>query len=83
MKGFQALMDHHRGFRFVEGGKASPNMLWLEDIDIASFDGSTVVTAIWFFRGGGSDQVQKGHVSLVYVPVDEGFRIAHANFSNY
>jgi ketosteroid isomerase-like protein len=83
VKGFQALMDHHRGFGFVEGGKASLNKLWLEDVDIADFGDSAVVTAIWYFRRGGSDQVQRGPVTLVYVPVGDGFRIAHANFSNY
>jgi hypothetical protein len=83
VKGFQALMDHHRGFGFVEGGKESPNKLWLEDVHVATYDASAVVTAIWFFRRGGSGQVQKGPVTLVYVPVGDGFRIAHANFSNY
>jgi ketosteroid isomerase-like protein len=83
VKGFEALMEHHRGFGFIEGGKTSPNKLWLEDIDIASFENSTVVTAIWFFKRGGSGNVQKGPVTLVYVPADDGFRIAHANFSNY
>ena len=83
VKGFKALIDHHRRFGFVEGGKSSPNKLWLEDIDIADFGDSTVATAIWFFKRGESDQVQKGPVTLVYIPAGDGFRIAHANFSNY
>jgi len=83
VKGFHALMDHHRGFGFVEGGKVSPNKLWLEDVDVASFEDSAVVTAIWFFKRGGSKQAQKGPITLVYVPAGDSFRIAHANFSNY
>jgi ketosteroid isomerase-like protein len=83
VKGFKALMDHHRAFGFVEGGKSSPNKLWLEDIDIVDFGDSVVATAIWFFKRGESDQVQKGPVTLVYIPAGDGFRIAHANFSNY
>ncbi len=83
VKGFQALMEHHREFGFVEGGKASPNKLWLDDVDTSVFEDSAVVTAIWYFRRGGSDAVQRGPVSLVYVRAGDGFRIAHANFSNY
>jgi ketosteroid isomerase-like protein len=81
--GFDALLEHHREFGFVEGGKESPNRLWLEDIKIAVYEGSAVVTAIWYFRRGGSPEAQKGPVSLVYVESDDGYRIAHANFSNY
>jgi len=81
--GFEALMEHHRGFGFVEGGKESPNRLWLEDIKIAVYQGSAVVTAIWYFSRGGSPEAQKGPVTLVYVESGEGYRIAHANFSNY
>ena len=81
--GFDALMEHHREFGFVEEGKESPNRLWLDDINIAVYEGSAVVTAIWYFRRGGSPEAQKGPVTLVYVESDDGFRIAHANFSNY
>ncbi len=81
--GFDALMEHHREFGFVEGGKKSPIRLWLEDINVAVFEGSAVVTAIWYFSRGGSTEAQKGPVTLVYVESDDAYRIAHANFSNY
>ncbi len=81
--GFDALMEHHREFGFGEGGKESPNRLWLDDINIAVYAGSAVVTAIWSFSRGGSPEAQKGPVTLVYVESGDGFRIAHANFSNY
>jgi ketosteroid isomerase-like protein len=81
--GFDALTEHHRKFGFVEGGKESPNRLWLEDINIAVYEGSAVVTAIWYFSRGGSKEAQKGPVTLVYVESGDVYRIAHANFSNY
>ena len=81
--GFDALVEHHREFGFVEGGKESPNRLWLEDIHVAAYDSSAVVTAIWYFSRGGSPDAQRGPVTLVYVESDDGYRIAHANFSNY
>ncbi len=83
VKGIEALVRHHEGFGFVIGGKDQPNKLWLEDIDIAAFPGAAVVTAIWLFRRGGSEKVQKGPVTLVYVPVNGDWRIVHANFGNY
>ena len=81
--GFDALMEHHREFGFVESGKESPNRLWLEDVKIAVYPGSAVVTAIWYFSRGGSSETQKGPVTLVYVESGDGYKIAHANFSNY
>jgi len=83
VKGIEALIKHHEGFGFVMGGKAQPNKLWLEDVDIETFPGVALVTAIWFFKRGGSEKVQKGPVTLVYVPVGGEWRIVHANFGNY
>ena len=83
VKGVKELIKHHEGFGFVRGGKAQPNKLWLKDVDIEAFPGVAVVTAIWFFKRGGSEKVQKGSVTLVYVPADGEWRIAHANFGNY
>jgi ketosteroid isomerase-like protein len=83
VKGIEALVRHHEGFGFVMGGKVQPNKLWLEDIDIEAFPGAAVVTAIWLFRRGDSGKTQRGPVTLVYVPVGGGWRIAHANFGNY
>jgi len=83
VKGIDALIEHHREFGFVEGGKDQPNSLWLEDTDIEAFEGSAVVTAIWCFKRGDSANIHRGPVTLVYVNTIEGYRIAHANFSNY
>ena len=83
VKGIDALIEHHREFGFVEGGKDQPNSLWLEDTDIEAFEGSAVVTAIWCFKRSDSANIQRGPVTLVYVNTTQGYRIAHANFSNY
>jgi hypothetical protein len=83
IKSIEELTEHHRDFGFVEGGKEQENSLWLEDVDIEAFENSSVVAAIWCFSRGGSGDVQKGPVTLVYVLTEDGYRIAHANFSNY
>jgi len=80
--GIEAVKEHHEGFGFVPGGKEQPNKLWLEDLHIAEFDTSAVVTGIWFFqRPDGSEQ--RGPVTIVYVREGSRLRIAHMNFSNY
>lgn len=81
--GIDALVKHHIDFGFVEGGKESPNSLWLEDAEIEVFGDAAVVKADWIFKRGSSDQLQRGPVTLVYVDEGDGYRIGHAHFSNY
>lgn len=81
--GIDALLAHHGELGFVEGGKDSPNRLWLEDTRIEAFEGAVVVKADWLFQRGGSDEIQRGPVTMVYVLAEDGYRIAHAHFSNY
>lgn len=83
IKGIDVLREHHRGFGFVEGGKYQPNRLWLDDIQFEDFGQVAIVNAIWCFKRGDSESVQKGPVTLVYLQTEEGHRIAHANFANY
>jgi ketosteroid isomerase-like protein len=83
IKGIDALVKHHEDFGFVNGGKTHSNKLWLEGIDIEDFGDAVIVLAIWCFQRGGSDKVQKGPVTIIYVQIGDGWRIAHANFSNY
>ncbi len=83
IKGYEALMEHHRGFGFVEGGKDTGNRLWLEDVAVERFKKLAVVKADWLFRRKGSDRDQRGPVTIVYVDEGGGPRIAHAHFSNY
>jgi len=82
IKGIEAVREHHIGFGFVEGGKEQPNKLWVEDLHTSTFGNTAVVTCIWFFqRPDGSKQ--RGPVTIVYIKVNDEFRIAHMNFSNY
>jgi len=83
IRGIDALVRHYREFGFVEGGKDQPNRLWLEDTQIESYGETAIVKADWCFRRGGSEKIQRGPVTMVYVPVDGKYRIAHAHFSNY
>jgi ketosteroid isomerase-like protein len=83
IRGIEALLRHHKEFGFVRGGKDQPNGLWLEDTRIEAFGDAVIVKADWCFRRGVSEKVQRGPVTLVYVPSEDGHRIAHAHFSNY
>jgi len=82
IKGIEGLVVHHRQFGFVEGGKETGNKLWLEDIEIEEFTNLVVVKADWLFQRKGSDKQQRGPVTLVYLK-QNGYKIAHAHFSNY
>ena len=83
--GFDAVREHHRGFGFVDGGKDQGSRLWVEDIRSDVFGGAAVVTGIWFFEraGSGQDEPQRGPVTIVYVPLEDEFRIAHMHFATY
>jgi ketosteroid isomerase-like protein len=83
IKGYEALVKHHEGFGFVKGGKVSPNKLWLEEIDIEDFGDNAIVCAVWFFKRPSAENPQKGPVTIIYEQTRDGWRIAHANFSNY
>ena len=83
IKGYGALINHHRGFGFVEGGNETGNRLWLEDVDTEQFGPITIVKAEWLFRRKGSDKDQRGPVTIVYMDDGEGPKIVHAQFSNY
>ena len=82
IKGFDSLIEHHREFGFVDGGKENGNKLWLEDVEIEELGDTVVVKADWIFQRKGSDKQQRGPVTIVYVKTDK-YRIAHAHFSNY
>jgi len=82
--GIDSLREHHRGFGFVSGGTETETALWLEDLHISEHAGATVVAGTWYFRRGtDEEEVQRGPVTLVYVPIDGAHRIAHAHFGNY
>lgn len=82
--GIDSLREHHRGFGFANGGTETETELWLEDLHISEYPSATVVAGTWYFRRGTDErEVQRGPVTLVYVPIDGAHRIAHAHFGNY
>jgi hypothetical protein len=83
VKGIDKLVEHHREFGFVEGGKDTGNHLWLEGVDIERFGDVDVVKADWLFQRKGVDKVQRGPVTIVYAIIGEEPKIVHAHFSNY
>jgi tetratricopeptide (TPR) repeat protein len=84
IEGFDAVMAHHRGFGFVPGGKASDARLWLDGFDVREDGPAAFVTATWFFdRDAASEAAaQQGPVTFVLQRAADGWRIAHAHFSN-
>jgi ketosteroid isomerase-like protein len=89
IRGFDAVVEHHRGFGFVPGGTATGSRLWLEELDVQRFGDAAVVTAIWFFQGaqeGEAPEVQdpqRGPVTIVCLLEEGGWRFVHMNFSEY
>jgi hypothetical protein len=77
IQGIDSLIRHHKGFGFVEGGKASANRLWLTDVRHRPLS----ATATWHFQRPGSAE-QRGPVTFILQQGGNGYRIAHAHFSN-
>ena len=85
IQGFDAIVEHHEGFGFANGGATPPMQLWLEDRHVFVHGAAAVVTAIWVF--GDPDQSsgnQRGPVTFVVMSDAQGkSRISHAHFANY
>jgi ketosteroid isomerase-like protein len=83
--GIDAVREHHAGFGFVSGGEPPEATLWMEDVEVTMPGDIAIVTGTWYFRRGsdGTGELQRGPVTFVYVPTAEGYRIAHAHFSDY
>ena len=83
--GIDAVREHHVGFGFVSGGEPPDATLWMEDVEVTTPSGIAVVTGTWYFRRGAdaTAELQRGPVTFVYVPTDDGYRIAHAHFADY
>lgn len=77
IQGIDSLIKHHRGFGFVDGGKASANRLWLTDVRYRPL----AVTATWHFQRPENPE-QRGPVTFILESRGKEFRIAHAHFSN-
>jgi hypothetical protein len=87
IRGFQGVLEHHRGFGFVPGGLEQGTRLWVEDLWAHVFEEAAVLTGIWFFQRSGeaepSTDPQRGPVTFVCVHEDGAWRFVHMNFGEY
>jgi tetratricopeptide (TPR) repeat protein len=82
--GFEAALEHHRGFGFVPGGKSADARLWLEDMVVRGGTEMAFVTATWLFDRdvAAAGRPQRGPVTFVLRSTLDGWRIVHAHFAN-
>ena len=85
IRGFEAVLEHHRGFGFVPGGEERPSRLWVESSTTDLFGEAAVVTALWFFQSDpdSTEGPQTGPVTFVCVRDGMAWRFVHMNFSEY
>ena len=84
IQGFEAVMEHHRGFGFVPGGEDLGNRLWVEGLTEDVLGETAVLTGIWFFqRADATAPPQRGPVTFVAALSEGGWRFAHMNFGTY
>jgi hypothetical protein len=84
IRGFDAIMEHHRGFGFVSGGEDRGSRLWVEGLTQDVLGEAAVLTGIWFFqRADASGPPQRGPVTFVAVLNERAWRFAHMNFGTY
>ena len=89
IQGFDAVVEHHRGFGFTSGGAERGTRLWVEGLTEEVFGDAAVLTGVWYFERpaqegeGAASAPQRGPVTFVCV-LDEGrWQFAHMNFGNY
>jgi hypothetical protein len=84
IEGFGAVLEYHRGLGFISGGFDPENELWLEQVMIADFEDSAVVTAIWQFGNRLTRRTSgRGPLTMVIARTAAGYRISHVAFGNY
>jgi hypothetical protein len=84
IEGFAAVLEYHRGLGFVPGGFDPENELWLEQVTIADFEDSAVVTGIWNFGARLARRITgRGPLTIVMARTAAGYRISHVAFGNY
>ncbi len=84
IQGFEAIIEHHRGFGFEAGGAERDQRIWVEDAEVFDFGSTALIGAIWFFGDPQSpDDAQRGPMSLLAVRTADGYRIGHMHFATY
>lgn len=85
-RGYEAMIEHHKGFGFVPGGDKKSAKLWLENIETDYVDEIAIVAAIWYFDTirDGKKVIMKGPVSFICAKDDQGkYKLQHVHFANY
>lgn len=83
LKGIPEIIELHKMFGFVEGGKQSENKLWLDEENFSlTPEGAGIVSGIWIFEKG-TGEVQKGPMSFVCTKQNGDFSIIHMNVGNF
>ena len=79
------VTSHGRRYVLVDTGGFDPeNELWLEQVMIADFADSAVVTAMWRFGNRLTRRISgRGPLTMVIARTAAGFRISHVAFGNY
>jgi imidazolonepropionase-like amidohydrolase len=83
-EGFDAVRRHHIDLGFVSGGFQPEDELWVEDVVIADFEDSAVVSGIWYFGNRVARATAgRGPLTMVVVRTAQGYRISHLHLGNY
>ena len=84
IRGYPALVEHHRGFGFEAGGVPREQVIWVGDVEIVDFGDTALVGAIWYFGDPASPEgAQRGPMSVIAVATSAGYRIGHMHFATY
>ena len=84
IRGFEAVVEHHRGLGLEAGGAERTNIVWVRDTNIVDFGSISLIGAIWYFGDPSSPETaEKGPMSLLAVETENGYRIGHMHFATY
>jgi ketosteroid isomerase-like protein len=84
IQGFDRIVEHHQGFGFESGGSDRDQRIWVEEVEIVEFGDTALIGAIWFFGAPGSpESAQRGPMTVLAIPSEDGYRIAHMHFATY
>lgn len=84
IRGYDAVVEHHRGFGFEPGGSRRDAVIWVGDVVVTELPGAALVAAIWYFGDPDAPSgAQRGPMSLLAVREGGGYRIAHMHFATY
>ncbi len=84
IQGFDRIVEHHRGFGFEPGGSSRDQRIWVEDVEIVDLGDTALIGAIWFFGDPASpESAQRGPMTVLAIPGEDGYRIAHMHFATY